>query len=317
MTTSFQLQHGAMLLRYSGISFISGAVNHGFFSEQRSLWTAAVGIVLFVLGAVLEHRLAQTDAQPPQNSLLQTLAWGSLLSIGLGFFTGGLQHFPDSPERSSWVVPLGFFVSVLALAFSAPRVWQRAATLYVIVLGALVGAGSWGTAQWLAQHPEWAATGHSHENAAHDPAPSPLAALVVSRSIALRMDDQMRFSPSTIEVLAGESVRFVVHNAGQTGHEMVLGSDEDIRQHAQAMQAGITQNSAHEAGHSHGSGAAITVAAGQTGELVVRFAQAQTLQMACLIPGHYDAGMRGVVNVVSAPSAPTAKPVHDHSSHKH
>lgn len=331
MTSSFQLQHGAMLLRYSGISFISGAVNHGFFSEQRSLWTAAVGIVLFVLGAVLEHRLAQTHAQLPQNSLLQTLAWGSLLSIGLGFFTGGLQHFPDSPERSSWVVPLGFFVSVLALAFSAPRVWQRAATLYVIVLGALVGAGSWGAAQWLAQHPEWAATGHSHEqagneNAAHDTAPSPLAALVVSRSIHLRMDDQMRFTPSTIQVLAGESVRFVVHNAGQTAHEMVLGSDEDIRQHAQAMQASTTQNSAHEAGHSHGSGAAITVAAGQTGELVVRFAQAQTLQMACLIPGHYDAGMRGVVNVVSAlsapsttlaPMAPTAKPVHDHSSHKH
>jgi uncharacterized cupredoxin-like copper-binding protein len=140
------------------------------------------------------------------------------------------------------------------------------------------------------------------------------------------MDDQMRFTPSTLEVLAGESVRFVVHNAGQTAHEMVLGSDEDIRQHAQAMQAGATQNSAHEAGHSHGSGAAITVAAGQTGELVVRFAQAQTLQMACLIPGHYDAGMRGVVNVVSAlsapsttlaPMAPTAKPVHDHSSHKH
>ena len=40
-----------MLLKYSGISFISGAVNHGFFSGTRSLWTAAIGIVLFVLGA--------------------------------------------------------------------------------------------------------------------------------------------------------------------------------------------------------------------------------------------------------------------------
>jgi hypothetical protein len=46
MTSSFSLQHGAMLLRYSGISFISDAVNHGF-------------------------------------------------------FTGGLQHFPDVPARSS------------------------------------------------------------------------------------------------------------------------------------------------------------------------------------------------------------------------
>ena len=110
-----------MLLRYSGISFISGAVNHGFFSGQRSLWTAAIGMVLFVIGAVLEHRMAGNNADQPQTSLLRTLAWGSLLSIGLGFFTGGLQHFPDSPARSSWVVPLGFFVSVLALG--GKRMW--------------------------------------------------------------------------------------------------------------------------------------------------------------------------------------------------
>jgi len=329
MTSSFQLQHGAMLLRYAGISFISGAVNHGFFSEQRSLWTAAIGMVLFVLGAVLEHRWIEHDPKQPQTSLLKTLALGSLLSIGLGFFTGGLQHFPDSPARSSWVVPLGFFVSVLALAFSAPRAWPRAATVYVIVLGTLVAVGSWSAWQWLERHPEWAATGHSHDAAsahehgensakaaADDHALTPLLAQVVSRSIALRMDDQMRFTPSQIEVQAGETVRFVVHNAGKTTHEMVLGSDAEIRLHAQAMQ----QGAGHEAGHSHGSGAAITVAAGQKGELVVSFAQAQKLQMACLIPGHYEAGMRGTVNVGSAPvSAPTAHggQEHDHSAHTH
>ena len=311
-----------MLLRYSGISFISGAVNHGFFSGQRSLWTAAIGMVLFVIGAVLEHRMAGNNADQPQTSLLRTLAWGSLLSIGLGFFTGGLQHFPDSPARSSWVVPLGFFVSVLALAFSAPRAWQRTTTVYVLLLGALVSAGSWSAWQWLEQHPEWAATGHSHAetnalgHGYHEP--TPLVAQVVSRSIALRMDDQMRFTPSQIEVQAGETVRFVIHNAGQATHEMVLGSDEEIRLHAQAMQ----QGAGHEAGHSHGSGAAITVAPGQKGELVVRFAQAQKLQMACLIPGHYEAGMRGTVNVVSASAplstaAPTAPASHDHSAHKH
>ena len=311
-----------MLLRYSGISFISGAVNHGFFSGQRSLWTAAIGMVLFVIGAVLEHRMAGNNADQPQTSLLRTLAWGSLLSSGLGFFTGGLQHFPDSPARSSWVVPLGFFVSVLALAFSAPRAWQRTTTVYVLLLGALVSAGSWSAWQWLEQHPEWAATGHSHAETnapGHgDHEPTPLVAQVVSRSIALRMDDQMRFTPSQIEVQAGETVRFVIHNAGQATHEMVLGSDEEIRLHAQAMQ----QGAGHEAGHSHGSGAAITVAPGQKGELVVRFAQAQKLQMACLIPGHYEAGMRGTVNVVSASAplstaAPTAPASHYHSAHKH
>jgi uncharacterized cupredoxin-like copper-binding protein len=316
---NFQQHHGAMLLKYAGISFISGAVNHGFFSEQRSLWTAAIGMVLFVLGAWMEHSLRDRAADTPQTGLLQTLVLGALLSIGLGFFTGGLQHFPDSPARSAWVVPLGFFISVLALALSTSHAWQRSTTVYVALVGLLVAGGSYGTWQWLAQHPKWAATGHSHAEApaaehshaedAHDEHASPQgpAAMVVTRSVDIKMDDQMRFTPSKVDVLEDETIRFVVRNAGQTAHEMVLGSDADIRAHAQAMQ----QGTGHGEGHSHGTGAAITVAAGKTGEMVVKFDQASTLQMACLVPGHYEAGMRGTVNVQAAP------PVHDHSTHKH
>jgi hypothetical protein len=327
MTSSFQQHHGAMLLKYSGISFISGAVNHGFFSGERSLWTALVGMVLFVLGAWLEHRWQPADKDTPQSGLMKTLAIGSLLSIGLGFFTGGLQHFPDSPERSAWVVPLGFFVSVLALGLSAPRDWTRAASVYVLVLGTLTTVGSWGAWQWLKHHPEWAATGHSHgDSAAHghesyDTNNTDPVSQVVSRSIEVRMDDQMRFTPSQIEVQAGETIRFVVHNAGKVEHEMVLGHDQAIREHTEAMKRDAAQGKAHGADHHQSTGAAITVEAGQTGELVVTFPQATKLQMACLIPGHYEAGMRGQVNVkVAHPTAPPATSsgqAHDHSTHKH
>ena len=318
---NLQQHHGAMLLKYAGISFISGAVNHGFFSGQRSLWTAAIGMVLFVLGAWMEHSLRDPQADLPQTGLGQTLVLGALLSIGLGFFTGGLQHFPDSPARSAWVVPLGFFISVAALAWSTHHPWQRGTTAYAMLVGALVLGGSYGAWQWLEQHPEWAATGHTHgESDAHSHGDdhadtSAPTALVVSRSIEVRMDDQMRFTPSSIEVRAGETIRFVVHNAGKTAHELVLGSDEAIRAHAQAMQ----QGAGHGDGHSHGTGASIEVAAGRKGELVVRFDQATTLQMACLIPGHYEAGMRGTVTVSEA-AAPQAAPkaaTHDHSAHTH
>jgi len=346
MTSNFQQQHGATLLKYSGISFISGAVNHGFFSGERSLWTAAIGMVLFVLGAWLEHRFDSVPSPSPRVGLLRTLALGSLLSIGLGFFTGGLQHFPDSPARSAWVVPLGFFVSVAALAWSFPshsNPWKKSASAYVIVLGAMVSGSSYGAWQWFERHPDWAARGHAHgatdadqhgnsdkpsATASTDSAMSVtpvMAAWVVNRSIDVRMDDQMRFTPSSIAVQAGETIRFVVHNAGKTVHEMVLGSENEIRSHAQAMKQGVS----HDSTHGHGTGAALSVAAGQTGELVVRFAQATQVLMACLIPGHYEAGMRGTIQVTPSkdPSAlqgktePKAKvkigPDHDHSAHKH
>jgi uncharacterized cupredoxin-like copper-binding protein len=315
MTSTFQQHHGAMLLKYSGISFISGAVNHGFFSGERSLWTALVGMVLFVLGAWLEHRWQPVDADTPQSGLMRTLAIGSLLSIGLGFFTGGLQHFPDSPARSAWVVPLGFFVSVVALGLSAPRDWTRAASAYVLVLGTLTTVGSWGAWQWLERNPQWAGHGHSHgDDQGHTDSAAPLAQ-VVSRSIDVRMDDTMRFAPDTLQVQAGETIRFVVHNAGKVEHELVLGTDADIRAHAEDMKKGTDHS------HSHAGAAAISVAPGQTGELVVTFPQTGTLQMACLIPGHFEAGMKGQLKVSSeaaSPSPAKAKsPAHDHSSHKH
>ena len=303
-----------MLLKYSGISFISGAVNHGFFSGERSLWTAAIGMVLFVIGATMEHLFTQPEKDTP-TSLLHTLGLGALLSIGLGFFTGGLQHFPDSPARSAWVVPLGFFVSVAAFAPSVTATWLRSSTVYLLVVGALVCASSYGAWQWLLHHPEWAATGHAHGDSAHTSNPNPTTAMVVSRSIEVRMDDQMRFTPSNIEIKQGETIRFVVHNAGQTTHEMVLGSDTEIRDHAEFMK----QNANHDMNHDHDTGIAISVPPGEKGELVVQFKEATTLQMACLIPGHYDAGMRGTIQVSSGTSTMSSKEpeVHDHSAHGH
>ncbi len=251
--------------------------------------------------------------------MLRTLAIGALLSIGLGFFTGGLQHFPDSPERSAWVVPLGFFISVLALGMSTNHPWQRATSVYVLVVGMIVSGGSYGAWQWLVQHPEWAAAGdghgHSHNVAAHTEPEESVSAMVISRSVELRMDDQMRFTPNRVDAQAGETIRFVLYNDGKTTHEMVLGDEAQIKAHAVAMQ----QGAGHDDGHSHGTGAAISVPAGQRGEMVVRFDRAQTLQMACLIPGHYEAGMRGQLNVLPATKTDAPKPSvpHDHSTHKH
>jgi hypothetical protein len=110
---SFATTHTATLLKYGGISFIAGAVNHGMFSESRSLITAAFGVCFYLLGSWLEMRLQ--DAQ--RLSWADVLGVGIVSSIGLGFFTGGLQHFPDSPDRSVWVVPLGFALSLLAMYY--------------------------------------------------------------------------------------------------------------------------------------------------------------------------------------------------------
>jgi hypothetical protein len=114
---NFSLDHISTLCKYTGISFTAGAITHGAFSEQRSLITAGIGISIYLVGGVLE-KFAHPDKE---HSWTNLLAVGVVASIGLGFFTGGLQHFPDSPERSSWVVPVGFVMSLIALCLMADK----------------------------------------------------------------------------------------------------------------------------------------------------------------------------------------------------
>jgi uncharacterized cupredoxin-like copper-binding protein len=276
-----------MLLKYGGISFISGAVNHGFFSSERSLWTAAAGIVMFVLGAWWEHRVQE---HKPGEGMLATLAWGTVLSIGLGFFTGGLQHFPDSPARSVWVVPLGFVVSAIALIAQSGRWPARASLAATSGLALVVGTGS--IVAWQLLPPAGAL---AHDDHGPD-AP-------VDRTVVVRMSDQMRFEPAVVRVRRGETVRFVASNEGRLPHELVLGSAAQLREHAAAMNAGQS--------HVHGAARGVSVPPGRSGEFVASFDRDEVLEMACLEPGHYEAGMRGRVDVAASDPVPQA-PRHEH-----
>ena len=49
------------------------------------------------------------------------------------------------------------------------------------------------------------------------------------------MTDQMRFHPAEITVKRGEIVRFVPVNNGQVMHEMVLGTMDELKKHAEMM----------------------------------------------------------------------------------
>jgi len=114
-----------------------------------------------------------------------------------------------------------------------------------------------------------------------------------SRTIAIDMSDDMRYAPATVDVKLGETVRFVVANKGATMHELVLGTPKDIAQHAQSMSKAPV-GMAH---HDHQMPSMVHVHPGGSGEIVWRFNRAGTFAYACLIPGHYEAGMKGTVNV--------------------
>ena len=282
---NFQTQHLATLAKYAGISFIAGAVNHGMFSEQRSLLTAAIVVIFYLIGAAMELKATHDGSK----SWADLLGFGIVASIGLGFFTGGLQHFPDSPERSLWVVPLGFFLSLLALYFSQEwrsRMGFKPMAIYTGTTGVLVIAGAVFAASYWADH---AGDGHDHAHS-HDSAPVSAAVDTAAiRNVVIELNDGMRFNPGTWQAQQGEVLRLIVVNTGKVKHELVVGQAKELAEHAQAMRQA-------KSGHHHHDNA-VSVQPGQSSVLMFTFDKAGEWGMACFEPGHYEAGMKGSVQV--------------------
>ena len=111
----------------------------------------------------------------------------------------------------------------------------------------------------------------------------------VTRTITIDMSDSMRFTPSTITVKQGETIRFIVRNSGKLQHEMVLGTENELKEHYEVMKKHPEME--------HADDNMVTVQPGKTGEIIWHFTKAGSVSFACLLPGHYEAGMKGAVKV--------------------
>lgn len=131
--------------------------------------------------------------------------------------------------------------------------------------------------------------GHGHGN---DAIGKPGVAAKVTRTVTVDMKDDMRFHSSNFDVKQGETIRFIAKNSGKVKHEMVLGTAKDLKDHYEVMK----KNPEME----HEDPNMITVAPGKSGEIIWQFTKAGKVDFACLQPGHFDAGMKGLVNVASS-----------------
>jgi putative spermidine/putrescine transport system substrate-binding protein len=111
----------------------------------------------------------------------------------------------------------------------------------------------------------------------------------VSRTVAITMNDAMRFAPDRIEARKGETVRFVLQNDGRLRHELVLGEPDALRRHAAMMQ--MMPDMVHSGPNM------ASLAPGEHGQLIWKFTRSGTVTFACLQSGHLEAGMRGAIAV--------------------
>jgi uncharacterized cupredoxin-like copper-binding protein len=130
------------------------------------------------------------------------------------------------------------------------------------------------------------AAGHGHGESAIG---KPGVATKAIRTVTVEMSDNMRFTPSEIQVKQGETVRFMIKNIGQVKHELSLGTQKELMEHLEQMKKFPEME--------HDEPSMVSLAPSKQGEIVWQFTTTRTVNFACLMPGHYEAGMKGAIMV--------------------
>jgi uncharacterized cupredoxin-like copper-binding protein len=141
-----------------------------------------------------------------------------------------------------------------------------------------------------------AAPAHAHGESGHhdgargatgtDGGPGNPAEVRRTIRVEARHDD---FNVKTIQVRAGETVRFVVTNDDYEPHEFAIASPQEHEEHRAMMRK--MPNMRHDDPN------VITIDPGQTKELVWKFGKDANIEFACNIPGHAEHGMAGKFRV--------------------
>jgi uncharacterized cupredoxin-like copper-binding protein len=110
------------------------------------------------------------------------------------------------------------------------------------------------------------------------------------KTVEILMTDEgakMGYTPDRLEVKRGEQIKFILKNLGVVDHEFLIDTKLNNAKHKLDMEKNPDME------HEEPNGARLKP--GATRENFWRFTKAGTFEFACLLPGHYESGMKGVV----------------------
>ena len=113
-TQNIILSYLSYLALFVGTGFISGAIVHSGDITQipKYIVIGMVGILLFLAGSFVQEFIINKSST--KTGIIKFFAFSLLLSVGIGMISGGTQHFTDFPIYSSYLIPLGLIISLIA-----------------------------------------------------------------------------------------------------------------------------------------------------------------------------------------------------------
>ena len=127
----------------------------------------------------------------------------------------------------------------------------------------------------------------------------------VNRTLEIKMYDNY-YEPNEIIIKKDETIKFIVHNYGEFVHEFNIATKEMHIKHQPEMMKMVENQillvdkidkkkmkemakKDHSMAHSHSN--SVLLEPNEVGEIIWKFSTNAKLEVACNVPGHYEAGM--------------------------
>lgn len=151
--------------------------------------------------------------------------------------------------------------------------------------------------------------GHGHGDSAKIGKPGKASA--AKRTIEVVMKDNY-YEPESLSVEEGETIRFIVHNQGMLVHEFNIGTADMHTAHQEEMMMMVEHgvllgtkidhdrmkmDMGNGKTMEHDDPNSVLLEPGKSAEIVWTFPSSGKLEFACNVPGHYQAGMVGMIKL--------------------
>jgi uncharacterized protein (DUF305 family) len=138
-TREILFSYFSYIILFIGSAFVSGAIVHSGNVAEIPKYTVIgiLGVSLFIAGSFLQEYIVNKDTTK-QGGVLKFFLFSLLLSIGIGMISGGTQHFTDFPIYSSYLIPLGLILSLVAFLlknnfFISTKAWATIIGIFVLI----------------------------------------------------------------------------------------------------------------------------------------------------------------------------------------
>lgn len=104
------------LMYFLGVGLIAGSIVHLPIDPSKYSILMVVGIVIFIAASFLNEVIIEKKSMSVQD-VVRIIVLSLFLSLGIGMMSGGIQHFSEVKEYATYLIPIGFILSLFSYIF--------------------------------------------------------------------------------------------------------------------------------------------------------------------------------------------------------